>query len=91
VHDVEAYALHTGMQRVIGYLLRDQATEDCVSGDAITVSLPVSKATIASRLSLTPEYFSRVLHELESAGLIKVDKRDIRILDVKRLAGYQPA
>jgi CRP-like cAMP-binding protein len=30
--------------------------------------LPVSKATVASRLSLTPEYFSRVLHELEAHG-----------------------
>ncbi len=88
VHDVEAYALHSGMQRVIGYLLRDQEAEDCVSGDVITVSLPVSKATVASRLSLTPEYFSRVLHELEEARLIEVDKRDIRILDVKRLARY---
>ena len=54
------------------------------------MSLPVSKATIASRLSLTPEYFSRVLHELESAGLIEIDKRDIRIVDSKRLAAYQP-
>ena len=89
VHDVEAYALHTGMQRVIGYLLRDREAEDCVSGDVMTVSLPVSKATIASRLSLTPEYFSRVLHELETAGLIEVDRRDIHIRDPRRLAGYQ--
>jgi len=88
VHDVEAYALHSGMQRVIGYLLRDQQAEDCVSGDMLTVSLPVSKATVASRLSLTPEYFSRVLHELESVGLIEVDRRDIRILDVRRLERY---
>ncbi len=91
VRDVEAYALHSGMQRVIGYLLRDQQAEDCVSGDVIIVSLPVSKATIASRLSLTPEYFSRVLHELEAAGLIEVDKRDIHILDAQQLAIYQPA
>jgi CRP-like cAMP-binding protein len=91
VHDVQAYALHTGLQRVIGYLLRDQQAEDCVSGEVITVSLPVSKATIASRLSLTPEYFSRVLHELESVGLIEVDKRDIHILDAQRLATYRPA
>jgi CRP-like cAMP-binding protein len=90
VHDVEAYALHSGLQRVIGYLLRDQPAEDCVSGDVITVSLPVSKATIASRLSLTPEYFSRVLHELELAGLVRIDKRDIHILDAKRLATYPP-
>jgi CRP-like cAMP-binding protein len=88
VHDVEAYALHSGVQRVIGYLLRDQQAEDCVSGEVLTVSLPVSKATLASRLSLTPEYFSRVLHELEAAGLIEVDKRDIRILDPQRLADY---
>jgi CRP-like cAMP-binding protein len=90
VHDVQAYALHSGAQRVIGYLLRDQAVEDCASGEVITVSLPVSKATIASRLSLTPEYFSRVLHELEAAGLIEIDKRDIRILDAKRLATHHP-
>jgi CRP/FNR family transcriptional regulator, dissimilatory nitrate respiration regulator len=88
VHDVEAYALHSGVQRVIGYLLRDQIAEDCVSGEVITVSLPVSKATIASRLSLTPEYFSRVLHELEAAGLVRIDKRDVHIADVQRLAAY---
>jgi CRP-like cAMP-binding protein len=90
VHDVEAYALHSGLQRVIGYLLRDVEAANATGSSALTVSLPVSKATIASRLSLTPEYFSRVLHELESAGLIEIDKRDIRILDSKRLAGYQP-
>jgi len=90
VHDVEAYALHSGLQRVIGYLLRDVEGANGTNGSPLTVSLPVSKATIASRLSLTPEYFSRVLHELESAGLIEIDKRDIRILDSKRLAGYQP-
>ncbi|HNT39046.1 MAG TPA: Crp/Fnr family transcriptional regulator [Rubrivivax sp.] len=90
VHDVESYALHSGMQRVIGYLLRDQVAEDCVSGEVLTVSLPVSKATIASRLSLTPEYFSRVLHELEAEGLVRIDKRDVHILDVHRLSTYQP-
>lgn len=88
VHDVQAYALHSGMQRVIGYLLRETEVEDCASGEVITVSLPVSKATLASRLSMTPEYFSRVLHELESAELIRVDRRDIHILDAQRLAHY---
>ena len=89
VHDVQAYALQNGVQRVIGYLLRDQEPRDGANGEVLTVSLPVSKATVASRLSLTPEYFSRVLRELEAARLIEVDKRDIRILDVKRLADYQ--
>lgn len=90
VHDVEAYSLHSGLQRVIGFLLRDQVLEDGEPGAIRVVSLPVSKATIASRLSLTPEYFSRVLHELEAHGLIEIDRRDIRILDVQRLSAYQP-
>lgn len=72
VHDVQAYSLHNGMQRVIGYLLHP-LEENPATSSALKVSLPVSKATIASRLSITPEYFSRVLHELESAGLIRVD------------------
>lgn len=89
IHDVEAYALHSGLQRVIGYLLRDQAVDECEAGEVRTVSLPVSKATIASRLSLTPEYFSRVLHDLESRGLIEIDRRDIRIVDAPGLARFQ--
>ena len=90
IKDVEGYALHSGVQRVIGYLLGDRMTESDAASEAITVSLPVSKAAIASRLSLTPEYFSRVLNELETAGLIQVDKRDIHITDTARLANYQP-
>ena len=86
VRDVEAYTLHSGAQRVIGYLLRDL---DCADAQGVTVSLPVSKAMIASRLSLTPEYFSRVLHDLEAQGLVEIDKREIRIRDPKRLAEYQ--
>jgi CRP/FNR family transcriptional regulator, dissimilatory nitrate respiration regulator len=93
VHDVESYALRSGMQRVIGYLLRGHVAGDgLANGNAsatATVSLPVSKATVASRLSLTPEYFSRVLHELEGEGLIAIDRRDIRILDAKRLVAYE--
>lgn len=88
VHDVQTYALDSGMQRVIGYLLRGHAADDASPGEVLTVSLPVSKATVASRLSLTPEYFSRVLHELEAAGLIAIDKRDIRILDAGGLARH---
>jgi CRP-like cAMP-binding protein len=86
--DVEGYTLHSGMQRLIGYLLRDVELEHERDFGIVTVSLPVSKATIASRLSLTPEYFSRVLHQLESEGLIEIDRREIRILDVRKLASY---
>ena len=89
IKDVEGYSLHSGVQRVIGYLLGDRINESEIASESITVSLPVSKAAIASRLSLTPEYFSRVLNELETAGLIQVDKRDIHIPDTAGLANYQ--
>ena len=89
VRDVQAYSLQNGVQRVIGYLLNEREVPEQGAQEVRTVSLPVSKATVASRLSLTPEYFSRVLRELEDAQLIEVDRRDIRILDAQRLAAYQ--
>ena len=88
VQDVEGYALRSGIQRLIGYLLRDIEQDKHTQSGVTTISLPASKATIASRLSLTPEYLSRVLRELETEGLIQVDKRSIHLLDVQRLARY---
>ncbi|MBI5256750.1 MAG: Crp/Fnr family transcriptional regulator [Burkholderiales bacterium] len=92
LHDVEAEALHTGLQRVVRFLLHsaNEARADAAGPD-LTVDLPASKATIASRLSLTPEYFSRVLHELQSQGLIGIDRRAIRIHDAQRLQRYPVA
>jgi CRP-like cAMP-binding protein len=86
---VEGLTLHSGMQRLIGYLLREiESGTQGTDAASFTVALSASKATIASRLSLTPEYFSRVLHELEEAGLVEIHRREIRILDVQRLADY---
>jgi len=88
ISDVQAYALQNGVERVIGYLLHSlPGTQpgDGASGKAVSITLPVSKAALASRLSMTPEYFSRVLRELESQGLIAIDKREITIPDPARL------
>lgn len=81
--DMEAMALHPATQRVIGYLLR---LED--DGRPGKVTLPAQKALVASRLNLTPEYFSRILHDLAAAGLIRVEGRDIAILDPDRLSTF---
>jgi CRP/FNR family transcriptional regulator, dissimilatory nitrate respiration regulator len=82
--DLEAVTLKSGRERVIGYLMRQEG--GAAEGDApYAVALPVSKAIVASRLNLTPEHFSRILHELVSVGLIEVDGRAIRILDPRRL------
>lgn len=83
VSDVEAYTLHSGSQRLVGYLLKDMPA----SGE--TVRLSVSKRLVASRLNITPEYFSRVLHDLIKRELVRVDGRDIEILDADGLRAYE--
>lgn len=88
VSDVEAYSMCSGAQRVIGYFLRDD-DPDASHASSFEVSLPTSKNIIASRLNLTPQHFSRILHELTEAGLIQVDGRTIRILDVDRLRTFE--
>jgi CRP-like cAMP-binding protein len=45
---------------------------------------------IASRLNLTQEHFSRILHELSSLGLIVVEGKRIRIPSVPKLKNFQP-
>jgi CRP-like cAMP-binding protein len=85
--DVESYSLQSGTQRVIGFLLRHDVDPASAAGP-YTVTLPTSKAIVASRLNLTPEHFSRILHDLTEAGLIDVEGREVRIADATRLRGY---
>ena len=80
--DLESVTLRSGTERVVGYLLTN--VEVCPR-DGAAVTLPAAKGVIASRLSLTQEHFSRILHELAAAGLIGIDGRDIRIPDLERL------
>lgn len=84
VRDVEAYTLQSGQERVIGYLLADVAH---VSGDGkpSEVNLTPGKSVIASRLNMTPEHFSRILHDLAANGLIEVNGRAVRIPNLERL------
>ena len=88
VHDLEAYTLRSGTQRVIGYLLRDYS-EEGEPRAPVEVALATSKGVLASRLNITREHFSRILHDLSGAELIEVHGRIIRILDPERLRAYE--
>ena len=83
ISDVEAYCMHSGAQRVIGYLLRD--AEQAEGTPQVDVTLPTNKGVIASRLNLTPQHFSRILHELSEAGLVSVDGRTIHIRNIDKV------
>ena len=81
--DLESYALRSGTQRVIGFLLQDDA-----AGEGEEVTLPVSKAVVASRLNLTPEHFSRILSDLSAHGLISVQGRHVTLRAIDGLREY---
>lgn len=87
VIDLETYTLRSGTQRLIGYLLRG-VPESEAADRSVQIALAMSKTVLASRLSLTPEHFSRILHDLTEDGLIAVEGRSIRILDVEALRRY---
>jgi CRP/FNR family transcriptional regulator, dissimilatory nitrate respiration regulator len=81
--DLELYAVTSGTQRVIRYLLNREP--DGELNGTMCVTLPTKKWIIASRLNLTHEHFSRILHDLIAGNLIEVDGRRVRIPDTGRL------
>ncbi|NYT65973.1 Crp/Fnr family transcriptional regulator [Alcaligenaceae bacterium] len=83
MRDVEAYSLRSGTQRIIGYLLKSGPYKN---GDRFR--LEATKTVIASRLNLTPEHFSRIMHDLDSRKLIKIKGREITIVDIDELRRF---
>jgi CRP-like cAMP-binding protein len=82
VRELERQTIGSGRARFIEYLLRGRRDRS----DPIHIVLPASKAAVASQLNLTPEHFSRVLHELAHEGLIQINGRKISVPDRGRLA-----
>lgn len=78
--------LLNGAQRVTTFLLSQ--IPDGVNRGSIAITLNAKKGVIASGLNLTHEHFSRILHEIQSAGLIEVRGREIQMFDVGRLRAY---
>jgi CRP-like cAMP-binding protein len=87
IQDVEDYSLRSSTQRVIGFLLQLVGS---AAKSAAECELPASKHVIASRLNLTPETLSRILHNLTEFGLIAVKGKKITVLDAERLKRFNP-
>jgi CRP-like cAMP-binding protein len=88
--DVESYSLHSGTQRVIGYLMHELPDHE-LAKDNVVLELATNKGVIASRLNLTQEHFSRILHDLIELGLIVVDGKRIQIPSMSKLQKHQLA
>lgn len=77
LRDVEVCCLQSANRRVAGFLVDNMDEE----GPRPHVRLTAGKAVVASTLNLTPETFSRELHQLAAVGLISVDRRTIEVKD----------
>lgn len=81
VRELDRQALGSGSERFIDYLLQHGSSQT----GAFVATLPAAKAEIASQLNLTPEHFSRILHDLAEAGLLQVQGRRITVPEPARL------
>ncbi len=81
INEIDQLTLQSATYRLINYLLY-QVPEGY---NVYKIEFMIPKHVIASRLSIQPETFSRILNSLNKAELIRVDARTIYIDNVDRL------
>ncbi|RMG38429.1 MAG: Crp/Fnr family transcriptional regulator [Gammaproteobacteria bacterium] len=79
LREIDELSLYSATCRVAGYLL--EAGPD----DANEFELPVAKQILASRLSVKPETFSRILKNLNESGVVTIKNSRVQIHDRERL------
>jgi CRP-like cAMP-binding protein len=84
INEIDQLTLQSATYRLINYLLY-QVPE---GNNSYKIEFLIPKHVIASRLSIQPETFSRILNSLNKAELIRVDARTIYIDNVDRLRLY---
>lgn len=72
--EIDRLTLHNVTYRLISYLLEDVPDD---MSEAAVVRLSVPKHVVASRISVTPETFSRTLKRLTKEGLLEVHDNHI--------------
>lgn len=82
IEEINNLTLQNATYRLVVYLL-EQMPEH-MDGDSV-IHLETPKSVIASRLSIQPETFSRILSKLSKVGLISVHGNNIVMNDLKGL------
>jgi CRP-like cAMP-binding protein len=80
IGEIDNLALHTATSRVARYLMQK------LRAGRRDLDLDVRKSVLASRLSVKPETFSRVIKQLGEQGVIEVNGSHFTILDRETLA-----
>lgn len=81
-HDLEIMTVQSARDRLIRYLIDLLPNGPEEGGE---VELPLPKCLVASRLAMQPETFSRILADLKSNGLVRVNRSRLYISDPQRL------
>jgi len=84
IHEIDTLSLNTGTKRIVGYLLQN------APDDSDVFELDIAKSVIASRLSVKPETFSRILKNLNEQKILTINGRKVTIHDRKALIGIAP-
>jgi CRP-like cAMP-binding protein len=79
--EISELTIYNAKHRLISYLLGHISDLK----DQPTIRLTATKSMIASRLSITPETFSRILSRLKKDGLIKIEDEAITLLEAEKL------
>jgi len=82
IQDLEDCCTRTAQQRIAHYLIKSIKDSSCTQSE---ITLPASKSAIASTLNLSPETFSRELHELQHKELISISRKIIHLHDIATL------
>lgn len=72
-------------QKLARFLLIEQQRQQALAAPEPQVQLPMTREDIGDYLGLMPETVSRVLHRFERAGLVRINRRQLRILDLAAL------
>jgi CRP-like cAMP-binding protein len=81
IREIDALSLDTGTVRTVAYLLQE-APED-----SSRFELKIAKSVIASRLSVKPETFSRILKNLHERNIVTIEGRNVTIHDREAMVG----
>ena len=79
LREIDELSLHSATCRVAAYMVK-QSSPGCDSFE-----FPVAKQIVASRLSVKPETFSRIIKNLSSSGVIEVVGSRVTIRDREAL------
>lgn len=82
LNEIDSLTLHNATYRLVSYLL-SELPQNVLQSPEIVLTTP--KHIIASRLSIKPETFSRILTRLQRDGLIVVRGNSIVLADLERL------